>query len=129
VSYIYFTRIIVFLLGSTLPWEQAYWSTVATQGGEQALAQQIPGRGPGTASEHERFAASTCSPLSSVLWLLADRICVMTAGPLLSCRLASSVRSDIPVLRRHGLQVPANVCQPVRPACYYRHRRRRQRRM
>jgi hypothetical protein len=31
VSYIYFTRIIVFLLGSTLPWRQAWLSTVATQ--------------------------------------------------------------------------------------------------
>ena len=31
VSYIYFTRIIVFLLGSGLPWRQAYLSTVATQ--------------------------------------------------------------------------------------------------
>ena len=31
VSYIYFTRIIVFLLGSTLPWRQAWVSTVATQ--------------------------------------------------------------------------------------------------
>ena len=35
-SYIYFTRIIVFLLGSTLQWEKAYWATVATQLGEQA---------------------------------------------------------------------------------------------
>ena len=31
VSYIYFTRIIVFLLGSTLPWRQAWATTVATQ--------------------------------------------------------------------------------------------------
>ena len=32
VSYIYFTRIIVFLLGSTLDWRYAWMSTVATQG-------------------------------------------------------------------------------------------------
>ena len=31
VSYIYFTRIIVFLLGSTLPFRMAWVSTAATQ--------------------------------------------------------------------------------------------------
>ena len=76
VSYIYFTRIIVFLLGSTLPWEQVFFHVVF----------------------------SLIHVVFSLIHVVFSFIHVVFSLGLLGDDC--DARSDVPLLRGHRLQIP-----------------------
>ncbi len=92
-SYIYFTRIIVFLLGSSLTWEHAYWATVATQSGEQARRQPV----------YTTFSSAFVVPQHLDSWAKQLR-------KLNPSRTAFTICSNVRVLRCDWLQVSTDVC-------------------